>query len=142
MKIRCDKYSDEPAIWEEGGRDGNEGYALIIAASDGEPKEVVKERYDVSCGRHALFCVEEGDFIIKASYLKDAHPPTVVEVYQIKRVGFDDEEDSYVAQVELIAKWKKDLEGRLPPYLGPAVQAAEEKAMCCACDHVHYGRRP
>jgi hypothetical protein len=140
MKIRCDTYFDEPALWEEGGRDSGQGYAVIITDGAGERKEVVKEQYDVSCGRHALFCIEEGDFIIKASYLKDAHPPTVVEVYQIKRIGFDDEEDSYIADVELIAKWGKDLEGTIPPYLTYAIKSAEEKAMCCGCSHIHFGR--
>jgi hypothetical protein len=138
MKIRCDRYFDEPAIWEEGGRAGNEGYCVIIADDTGEPKQVLEQQYFV-CGRHGLFYIEEGDFVIKASYVKNADPPTVVEVYLVQDISRD--EDSYSAELQLIAKWGKDLEGTIPSYLTYAMQAAEQKAMCPLCDHVHFGRQ-
>jgi hypothetical protein len=138
-KIRCVEYFAAPAIWEEGGRNGGEGYAVVITDGSGEAKEILRKEY-VTCGRHGLFYIEKGDYIVKAMCRKDASPPTVVEVYQVKRVDFDDEEDSYVAEVELIAKWGKDLEGTIPSYLTYAIQAAEQKAMCPLCDHVHFGK--
>jgi hypothetical protein len=140
MKIRCDTYFDEPALWEEGGRNGNEGYAVVVCDKLGEGKEILMENY-ITCGRHGLFYIEEGDYIVKAMYRKDASPPTLVEVYQVRDIVCDAEDEEYIAETELIAKWGADLEGKLPAFLSSAVQAAEEKAMCALCDHVHYGRQ-
>jgi hypothetical protein len=132
------EYCGEPALWEEGGRDGGQGYALVIADETGEPKELIEQQY-VNCGRHGLFRLEVGDFIVKAMYHRDATPPTLVEVYQVSWAGYDHEEGGFVAETELVARWGKDLEGKVPAYLTNAIQAAEDKAMCPLCDHVHYG---
>jgi hypothetical protein len=136
--LTCVEHDFEPVVCEKGGSWGNIGYARVIADKFGKPKPIL-ERGDIRCGEHGLFLVEEGDYIVEATYEEDRNPPVIIEVFQVTDLCEHYEESYYIAVLALVARRGHKLRGVIPDCLTSAVKAAEEKVMCCCCDHVHYG---
>jgi prefoldin subunit 5 len=136
--VICVEHECEPALWEKGGLLGDSGYALVIADKLGKPKPVLM-RGDIRCGKHGLFFVEDGDYIIEATYEEHRKPPVIVKVFQVIETLYHYEEGYPFARAALIARRRHKLRGTIPDCLTSAVKAAEEKMMCRLCDHIHYG---
>jgi hypothetical protein len=135
--LTCEEHDWKPVVCEKGGSWGNIGYARVIADKLGKPKPIL-ERH-IRCGEQGLFLVEDGDYIVEATYEEDRKPPVMIEVYQVTDLCEHYEESYYVAVLALVARRGHKLRGMIPDCLTSAVKAAEEKMMCRCCDHVHYG---
>jgi len=126
-----------PALWEEGGGATNTGEAQIIAGPHGEKLKAVyvKTKGHRANGRHALFIVQLGYYIIKVNYWNKQSPPYDVKIYQIQQIqefieNPDRPDDKKLLAIAVINEEK--------PELKEAVEAAIQKARCYHCRTPHY----
>jgi len=132
-RIRLEKIHNTPALWEKGGGGVSAGTAVIIADSNGAPKQPMNTR---SMGvRHALFRIEPGDHIIKANHRNLYFN---IKVYRVERIITGTNHNLY-AEVSLVSKYRMGKwSPPLPTYLEAAADAAVKKATCSHCSAAHY----
>jgi hypothetical protein len=123
-----------PALWEEGGGMSRRGHALIVAGPNGEPLKpiFVKTGGPLALGKHALFILREGCYII--SLQRWGHD-YCIQVYRVMEIDTGNK----VANVEQICEFSQGEWDQDPPdHLLTAIEAAKEKSNCYHCRSSHY----
>lgn len=123
-----------PAAWEAGGGRMNTGDATIVAGPQGEPLRplYIRGRGHLANGSHALFAVRPGFHVIQADHHRGDF---AITVYRLVALDMEAGE----AEAEVVARYDRgEWEPPLPPHLEAAVEAAQAKARCYHCRHVHY----
>lgn len=84
------------ALWEQGGRYTNTGYARIICRADGKPKSPVyiRQRGPLACEEHALIVIRPGDVVIDVDHRRGDY---FIRIMKITKVG------------DIVSKHKKKL---------------------------------
>lgn len=122
-----------PALWEEGGYSGDAGEAVIITDVVGCPLRPVyiDNHKDNICGKHALFVIEPGYFIVKVKHNMGNFRISISEVVLVTYEG--DVIEKNVATFEH-GRWNT-----LPQRgLSTAIATALEKSLCYKCREPHY----
>lgn len=119
-------------VAESGGRE--ECGSLIVCLDSGKPIRpfyVPRGRDLVSCGKHAFFSVH-GSVVTVAAY--SGSPEVMIEEHRIFLGGNDTAQiDSDIIFMGYISSFPEKLKR-----FYAAVKAANEKAHCPNCRHVHY----
>lgn len=76
-------------MWEGGGGMSNTGGATIVASNNGEPLTpiYVRGKGQLSCAGHALFVVEQGTLVVRASHHREDFTIRVGTLGRIFRFG-------------------------------------------------------
>lgn len=124
-----------PCMWESGGGYSNTGGATIIAGPNGEKKTplYIRRRGPLACAQHALVPVDVGDFIITANHHREDFE---TQIYRVEEIRAETAVCSIVGEYSR-GEWTG---GENHHFLGPAVNAAWEKATCYHCREPHYVR--
>lgn len=133
--VRIDRTHGQklPALWEQGGGYSNTGYATVICDGRGQPKRPVyiRRRGPLACDDHALFVVQPGDHVVRASHHRGDF---LIRIQRIEAMGEETAELVTVATYEM-GEWDR------PEVVGQfagAVEAAMDKAVCYHCREPHY----
>lgn len=121
-----------PCLWEEGGEASNTGSATIIAGAEGQALNPVyiKRKGHLSNGQHALISVEVGYYIIEVWQQRGDFE---INIYQVKDVKGEEATVEEVATFNM-NEWNKPVHA----FLGDAIKASKEKAMCYHCKEPYF----
>lgn len=124
--------------WERGGAGTNTGSADIICNEKGGKKTALFFRHGgpLSCGEHALFVVDTGDYVINARQHRGDVTITVFKVGEIVRK----DENSHHRGIAAAYVFKEESWDVEPPKeLNEAIQAAVDKSRDYHCRVVYWG---
>lgn len=127
-KVELSK-SGLPVMWEWGGGYSNTGEAQIICGKNFEKKHAiyVRRKGSLACAEHALFVVQKGDHIIRASHHRGDFD---IKILRIRKILGD---QLYLEEVTHLSEERQnDLDGT------PAILMAKEKAQIYHCRHAVY----
>ena len=125
------------AMWESGGGMTSGGSATIVTGRNGEmPRPVYMPRGGhLACGNHALICVHEGVYFVRASVRHGSRDSASIwRIVSTSVQDVDGEKFVATAEVEEVntlsrGEWNTPLDGKF----APAVEAAFRKASDYHC---------
>jgi hypothetical protein len=136
--IPCDRTKKGyPAVWECGGGYSNRGSCQCIADADGNPKTAVFVRHGgpLACGNHALFIVNEGDLLCRASQWRGDY---TIDIYRLTVAGYAGGD---AIGGMLIARFSEGEWDDEPPSCAlDLIDAAKAKARDYHCRTLYYGK--
>lgn len=145
MQINYDKTltfevskSGKTVVWESGGAGTNTGAADVVCAADGSKKTALFFRRggSLSCGNHALFVLDTGDYIIHARQHRGDMSITVIKVGEIVQK----DASSHRRAITTTYNFREESWDTEPPKeLEAAIKAAARKSRDYHCRSVYYG---
>ena len=124
--------------WEAGGASTNTGFADVICNANGGKKTAVFFCHGghLSCGNHALFVVETGDYVIHVRQHRGDINITVIKIGEIVQKNETSHRRGIVSSYTFDEEsW--DIEP--PEELNEAIQAAVNKSRDYHCRRVYWG---
>jgi hypothetical protein len=130
--------SGKTVAWESGGAGTNTGSADIICAADGSKKTALFFRRggSLSCGNHALFVLDTGDYIIHARQHRGDMSITVLKIGEI----IQKDANSHRRVITANYNFREESWDTEPPKeLEAAIKAAARKSRDYHCRSVYWG---
>lgn len=131
-----------PAMWESGGGMTSGGSATVVTGRQGEALRPVYIRRGghLACGDHALICVHEGYYFVRAGVARGTRSSASVwRIASTSVKDIDGERWEASANVELVNAFSKgEWDRPLDPKFEKAVEAAFRKAACYHCRSAFY----
>ena len=123
-----------PAAWENGGAYSNTGTAVVISDSNGDKKTAIATKHSghLACGNHALFALNEGDYVCKCLQWRGDY------TIRLLKLGKDCGDDG----MEIVEKWAFDdgeWDKELPNINMDMIDAAMHKSNDYHCRSLYYG---
>ena len=145
MQINYDKTltfevskSGKTVVWESGGAGTNTGAADVVCAADGSKKTALFFRRggSLSCGNHALFVLDTGDYIIHARQHRGDMSITVLKIGDIVQKDANSHRRSIINTYTFR---EESWDTEPPKELEAAIKAAARKSRDYHCRCVYYG---